>query len=52
MWEMKKATSGKECGLKNLIIIVPLPYAGIIQVRYEGRPIWLGHLSENAPLAL
>ena len=47
----KKATSGKECGLKNLIIFVPLPYAGIIQVRYEGRPIWLGHLSENAPLA-
>jgi hypothetical protein len=50
MWEIKKATSGKECGLKNLI--VPLPYAGIIQVRYEGRPIRLGHLSENAPLAL
>ncbi len=52
MGEIKKATSGKECGLKNLVIIVPLPYAGIIQVRYEGRPKWLGHLSENAPLAL
>lgn len=52
MGEIKKATFGKECGLKNLIIIVPLPYAGIIQVRYEGRPIWFGHLSENAPLAL
>jgi len=52
MGEIKKATFGKECGLKNLIVIVPLPYAGIIQVRYEGRPIGTGHLSENAPLAL
>jgi len=52
MGKIKKATSGKECGLKNLIIFVPLPYAGIIQVRYEGRPIGTGHLSENAPLAL
>jgi len=50
--EMKKAASSKECGLKKLIVIVPLPYAGITQVRYEGRPNWVGHLSENAPLAL
>jgi hypothetical protein len=50
--EIKKATSGKECGLNILISIAPLPYAGIIQVRYEGRPIWFGHLSEYAPLAL
>jgi len=49
---MKKAAPGKECGLKSLIVIVPLPYAGITQVRYEGRPNWVGHLSANAPLAL
>jgi hypothetical protein len=39
MEEIKKATFGKECGLKTLMIIVPLPYAGIIQVRYKGHPI-------------
>jgi hypothetical protein len=49
---MKKAAPGKECGLKSLIVIVPLPYAGITQVRYKGRPKLLGHLSEYAPLAL
>ncbi len=49
---MKKSRISKECGLKILILDLPLPYAGIIQVRYEGRPMWLGHLSENAPLAL
>jgi len=49
---MKKAAPGKECGLKTLIVIVPLPYAGITQVRYEGRPNRVGHLSEKAPLAL
>jgi len=48
---IKKATSGKECGLESLYDM-PLPYAGIIQVRYKGRPKLLGHLSENAPLAL
>jgi hypothetical protein len=39
MWEIKKATSGKECGLYISIVVVPLPYAGITQVRYEGRPM-------------
>jgi hypothetical protein len=52
MGAIKKAPFCKEWGLKNLMIIVPLPYAGIIQVRYKGRPIGTGHLSENAPLAL
>jgi len=52
MGELKKATFGRECGLKTLIVDLTLPYAGIIQVRFEGRPIWFGHLSENAPLAL
>ncbi len=49
MEEIKKATFGKECGLNKLILIVPLPYAGITQVRYEGRPIYLGHLSKTLP---
>ena len=48
----KKSRIGKECGLKILILDLPLPYAGITQVRYEGRPIWFGHLSTYAPLAL
>jgi hypothetical protein len=39
MGEIKKAAFDGECGQKNHIILVPLPYAGIIQVRYEGRPI-------------
>jgi hypothetical protein len=39
MGEIKKATSGKECGLYISIVVVPLPYAGITQVRYEGRPM-------------
>ena len=35
--ENKKATFSRECGLLKTHNI-PLPYAGIIQVRYEGRP--------------
>ncbi len=36
---IKKATFEKECGLNTLILDLPLPYAGITQVRYEGRPM-------------
>ncbi len=35
----KKGHIRKECDLNNLDIELPLPYAGITQVRYEGRPI-------------
>ncbi len=41
-----------ECGLEILILAMPLSSAGIIQVRYEGRPKYFGHLSINAPLAM
>ena len=49
MGEIKKATFAKECGLKNLSIIVPLPYAGITQFRYEGRPIGLDISAKTLP---
>ncbi len=41
----KKGHIRKKCGQNNLVIELPLPYAGITQVRYEGRPLWFGHLS-------
>ncbi len=37
----KKGHIRKECGLNNLDIELPLPYAGITQVRYEGRPMMI-----------
>ena len=50
--ENEKSRISKECGLEIFILAMPLPYAGITQVRYEGRPKCFGHLSINAPLAM
>ena len=50
LWEKEKGPHPvKECGPKNLI--VPLPYAGIIQVRYEGRPrVWTSQRKRSPSL--
>jgi hypothetical protein len=34
---------------EKIIYNLPLPYAGIIQVRYKGRPFNFGHLSKTLP---